>query len=67
MPSELVLTRLPSPREQDWLAEYYQKQLQAFEKEPATATALLRPTRPAPLPRGSGHLDGSIERATQLG
>ena len=37
---QLVLTRLPSPREQDWLAEYYQKQLQALEKEPAMATAL---------------------------
>ena len=36
----LVLVRAPSPKEQDWLAEYYQRQLQALEKEPAMATAL---------------------------
>ncbi|HEU0008132.1 MAG TPA: PSD1 and planctomycete cytochrome C domain-containing protein, partial [Terriglobia bacterium] len=40
---QLVLTRLPNPREQDWLAEYYQRQLQALEKEPAMATALAPP------------------------
>ena len=40
---QLVLVRPPSPREQEWLADYYQRQLQALEKEPAMATALAPP------------------------
>ena len=36
----LALIRPPSPRERDWLADYYQKQLLAVEKEPAMAAAL---------------------------
>jgi hypothetical protein len=36
----LALIRSPGPREEEWLAEYYRKQLQAMEREPALAAAL---------------------------
>ena len=34
---EICLNRPPSPREREWLMEYYQQQVQIFEKEPKSA------------------------------
>ena len=37
---QLALVRPPSPREQDWLTQYYEEQLRAVGKEPTTIAAL---------------------------
>lgn len=34
---EICLSRLPNPREREWSTEYYQRQVQIFEKEPKSA------------------------------
>jgi hypothetical protein len=34
---EICLNRPPGPREREWLSEYYQQQVQIFEKEPKSA------------------------------